>query len=311
MKTDFAWNLIKGTVNDFLRDKAFRLSAALAYYAVFSLGPLLVIVISVACLVFEKEAVQGQVQQQLQTYLGPKAAEAVEQMIAGQKKGTSIAATVIGIATLLFAATSLFGQLQDAMNTIWEVKPKPGRGIKGFIRDRFLSFAMVLGIAFLLLISMVIAALLEAATGSIGKKFVLTEPVAHALNLVVSFGVVTLLFAMIFKLLPDATVNWRDVWIGAATTAFLFTVGKYLLGFYLGREATTSAYGAAGSFVIVLLWVYYSSVILFLGAEFTQVYATARGSRIVPSKNAMPATASERANEGMSARKQNSGGDRT
>jgi membrane protein len=311
MKTDFAWNLIKGTVNDFLRDKALRLSAALAYYAVFSLGPLLIIVISVACLVFEKEAVQGQVQQQLQTYLGPKAAEAVEQMIAGQKKGTSIVATVIGIATLLFAATSLFGQLQDAMNTIWEVKPKPGRGIKGFIRDRFLSFAMVLGIAFLLLISMVIAALLEAATGSIGKKFVLTEPIAHALNLVVSFGVVTLLFAMIFKLLPDATVKWRDVWIGAATTAFLFTVGKYLLGFYLGREATTSAYGAAGSFVIVLLWVYYSSVILFLGAEFTQVYATARGTRIVPSKNAMPATASERANEGMSARKQNSGGDLT
>lgn len=299
MKGNRFVGLSKQTIKDFMADKALRLSAALAYYAIFSLAPLLIIVIAIASLVFDQEAVRGEVQRQLQGFIGESSAKTIESMIAAQHRGSSLTATIIGIATLIFGASGVFGQLQDALNTIWEVKPKPGRGIKGFIRDRFLSLTMVLGLGFLLLISMVITTLLEVFTKTIGAWLTLPPFLVGAFSVIVSFLVVTLLFAMIFKVLPDVTIKWRDVWIGALSTALLFTLGKYVLSLYLGRESTASAYGAAGSFVVILLWIYYSSVILFLGAEFTQVYANELGSHIVPTKNAVPVSEEARANQGM------------
>jgi len=291
--------LIKATIKDFVADKALRLSAALAYYAIFSLAPLLIIVIAVAGVLFKREAVMGEVQNQLQGFVGKESAQFIESMVAAQSPNSGLLATIVGIAILLFGATGVFGQLQDALNTIWEVKPAPGRGIKGFLKDRFLSLTMVLGLGFLLLISMVITTFLEVFTKSIGSWLTMPSFVVGFFSLVVSFIVVTLLFAMIFKILPDVTIKWRDVWIGAVATALLFTVGKFVLSLYLGRESTASAYGTAGSLVVILLWIYYSSVILFLGAEFTQVYANERGSHLVPRKSAVPVTEDARANEGM------------
>jgi membrane protein len=207
--------------------------------------------------------------------------------------------TIVGVLTLLLGASGVFGQLQDALNTIWGVKAKPGIGIWGFLRHRFLSFGMVLGIGFLLLISMVVTTALSGFMKHMGGMVPMSEALAHILNLVVSFGVITLLFAVMFKFLPDVKIRWSDVWAGAVLTSFLFTIGKFLLGLYLGRASTTSSYGAAGSVVLILLWVYYASIIIFLGAEFTQVYAKARGHKTEPKKYAVPVTQEERAEEGM------------
>jgi membrane protein len=292
--------VFKGSYKEFGEDKVMRLSAALAYYAIFSIAPLIIIVISVAGLVFGTQAVTGQIQGQLRGIIGDQGAQMIESMItAASKPHQSIIATIIGVATLLIGASGVFGQLQDALNTIWEVKPKPGRGILGMLRDRFLSMAMVLGTGFLLLISMVLSAALSALTGMMGNAFGMGPVLAEILHNGISFVVITLLFAMIFKVLPDAQVKWRDVWPGAIFTTALFILGKLLLGLYLGRAATASAYGAAGSLIIVLLWVYYSSVILFFGAEFTQVFAKARGSRIVPAKHAIGVTEETRGEEGI------------
>ena len=301
MKIKKAIDILKATVSDFMEDRALRLSAALAYYALFSLGPLLFIVIMLAGMVFGEEAVRGQVQQQLQGFVGEQAAKTIESMMAARKLGTSPVTTVIAILTLVFGASGVFGQLQDALNTIWEVKARPGSGLAGFIRQRFLSLTMVLGLGFLLLISMVITTALEAFTGVIGQWLPIPSFVMVVFSLLVNFLVVTLLFAMIFKFLPDVKVQWRNVWTGAIGTALLFTIGKYLMALYLGREGTASAYGAAGSVVVILLWIYYSSVILFVGAEFTQVYAKQTGSQIVPSEYAVPVTEEERAQQGMAA----------
>jgi membrane protein len=201
-------------------------------------------------------------------------------------------ATVFGIAALVLGASGVFGQLQDALNAIWKVKAKPGRGWLQFLRHRFLSLAMVLGTGFLLLVSMILTTVLNAFATRVETVLPLSEVIAHVLNFALSFGVITLLFAMIFKFLPDAKVRWRNVWIGALGTALLFTVGKELLGWYLGRESTVSAYGAAGSVVLVVLWVYYASVILFIGAEFTKAFAQKTGSSISPTPYAVqsPAT---------------------
>ncbi len=239
----------------------------------------------------------GQVQAQLRDFFGDQAAQTIESMISAARKPTaSTVATILGIVTLLTGASGVFGQLQDALNTIWEVKPKPGRGIKGFLKDRFLSMAMVLGTGFLLLVSMVLSAALAALSGVMGNAFGVSPAIAHVLHFTVSFIVITLLFAMIFKVLPDARVKWGDVWIGAMFTAALFTFGKFLLGFYLGRASTASA---SGSLVIVLMWVYYSSIILLFGAEFAQVHAKERNSRVVPKENALAITEEARAEEGI------------
>jgi membrane protein len=291
--------IFKGTLSEFGEDKVLRLSGALAYYAMFSIGPLLVIAIGLAGLVFGRDAVRGQLEQQLQSVIGPGATKMIASMMSAQSHGAGLITTILGILALLFGASGVFGQLQDALNTIWGVKSKPGHGFLDLLRARFLSLTMVLGTGFLLLISMALSTFLTAFTGVLGSYLPIPEAVAHVLNFVVSFAVISLLFAMIFKVLPDVIIPFKYVWIGAIGTALLFTIGKYLLALYLGRESTASAYGAAGSVIIILMWVYYASLILFFGAEFTQVYARTLGARILPKHYAIPVTQEARAEQGL------------
>jgi membrane protein len=301
MKLRDAWEMTKETFSEWNDDKASRLAAALAYYAVFSLAPLLVITIGVAGLVFGEDAAQGEIVAQLGGLIGVKGAALVEEMIAASRQESAgIAATALGIAVLLFGASGVFGQLQDALDTIWEVKPKPGRGWRGLVRDRFLSFTMVLGTGFLLLTSLTLSAVLTAVGTYLEGLLPFSEAWLQIMNLVGSFALVTFLFALIFKVVPDATIAWRDVWIGAALTSLLFSLGKFLIGLYLGKSSMASTFGAAASLAILLVWVYYSAQILFLGAEFTQVYARRHGSRIRPARGAVPLTPADRAQQGIS-----------
>jgi membrane protein len=291
--------LLKETLRDWWEDKALRLAAALAYYAVFSIAPLLVLTESVAGMIFGPEAVRGQLDDQLAGFVGEKSAETIQSMVRSATRKTEGAWAVFGGLTLLVAAGGVFGQLKDALNTVWEVKPRPGRRIVGFIRDRFLSFTMVLGTGFLLLVSLIISTVLAVATRHLESVLPLTAVLWWLIHFIVSMGVVTMLFAMIFRYLPDVKIEWRDVWIGAVATALLFNLGKYLLGFYLGREALISAYGMAAAGILILLWVYYASLILLFGAEFTQVYARARGSKLAPRRGAKPVDTEKRHQEGL------------
>ncbi|MEG4282318.1 YihY/virulence factor BrkB family protein [Microcoleus sp. A006_D1] len=272
-------SLLKETFTEWQEDKAPTLAAALAYYTVFSLAPLLIIVIAIAGLVFGADAAQGQIVTQLQSLIGKDGAQTVQELIlkASEPKSGMIA-TLVGIATLLWGASNVFTNLKEALNTIWNVSPPPGRGIWGFFQDRVLSFAMILGIGFLLLVSLVISAVLAAVSYWLNGLLHLPVGIWQIVDFAISFGVVTLLFALIYKLLPDVDLAWNDVWIGAAITSVLFTIGKSLIGVYLGGSGIASTYGAAGSFVIILLWINYSAQILFLGAEFTQVWANRYGS---------------------------------
>jgi membrane protein len=291
--------MVKQTFSEFSEDNVLRLSAALAYYAIFSIGPFLAIVVGVAGILFGAESVRHQIEQQLQGMMGEGATRMVDSMMSARHKGTGIVTTIIGVVVLLVGAAGVFGQLQDSLNTIWEVKSKPGAGIWNLVRKRFLSFSMVLGVGFLLLVSLALSTALTALSGRLHSLIHLPEWTAHTFDFVLSFAVITVLFAAIFKFLPDVKIGWRKVWVGAIGTSLLFALGKYLLGFYLGRESTASAYGAAGSVIVILMWVYYASVILFFGAEFTQVYARQTGAKISPSKYAVPVTEEQRAQEGM------------
>jgi membrane protein len=280
MRARDAWDLIKQTFSEWHEDKASRLAAALAYYTVFSLAPLMVIVIGIAGMAFGDEAVQGEVVTRLQGFIGEKGATFIQDMIAASDKPSeSLTATVFGIAVMLFGAAGVFGQLQDALNTIWEVKT-PDRGWRGVVADRFLSFMMVLGTGVLLLASVALSAAFAALGEYLSGLLPIPEGALHALNFIVTLSLITVSFALIFKVVPDAKVAWRDVWIGAAITALLFTIGTLLIGLYLGKSTVASTFGAAASLAILLVWIYYSAQILFLGAEFTQVYATRYGSRI-------------------------------
>src|SRR5690606_30121558 len=246
--TDF--DLLKTTFNEWNEDKAPRLAAELTYYTAFSIAPLLVIVIAVIGLVYGQEAARGQIVQQIQNEVGRDTAEIIQTMIENaNSEPAGIIATVIGIVTIIFGAAGFFGQLQDALNTIWEVQPKPNRGIKDIIRERFLSFTMVLGIGFLLLVSLVISAVLSSLHNFVIGLLPVAQLLTQILNFVLSFGVVTLLFAMIYRVLPDVDLAWKDVAIGAVITALLFTIGKFLLSLYLGNSGVASSYGVAGSFV--------------------------------------------------------------
>lgn len=275
-----------------------RLSASLAYYAIFSLAPLLLVVISIAGLVFGKDVARHHLAQTLQQLAGEQAGRAIEGLAAmhGQKS-TSIFATIIGLVVLLFGASGVFGELKNAIDKVWEVAVKPSRSIIRLFFDRLLSFGMVLGIGFLLLVSLVLSAALSALGTYMRGLFEWPPIVFHILNLGISLIVITVLFAMIFKVLPDAKVRWHDVWIGAIGTAILFTLGQFLIGLYLGKSSVASSYGAAGSVIIILLWVYYSGCILFFGAEFTKVYALECGGGIVPSEDAIPLEQAEKEKE--------------
>ena len=287
LKPPMMWRLMKDAASDWSRDRAPRLGAALAYYTVFSLVPFLVVVIAVIGLVFGEVAAQSAILSQIAELVGEQTAAAIKDMIQrANQPSTGLFATAVAVATLLIGASGVFGQLQDALNTVWGVEPKEGRGVWGFIKDRFLSFVAVLGTGFLLLVSLILSSALSAFGKWFGGLLPLPEAVLQLMNFAFSFLVVTGLFALIFKVLPDAKVAWRDVWIGAALTSALFTIGKFALGVYLGKSNVASAYGATGSLVLVLLWVYYSAQILLYGAEFTQVYANRVGERIVPTPDA-------------------------
>lgn len=275
-----AREMIAETFNEFLEDKADRLGAALAFYAAFSVSPLLILVVAVVDRIYGGESITY-IRSQIAAFLGDTAAEAIVATLRSvNRSDAGLGATIIGLITLVIGATGVFTQLQDAMNTIWEVSPKPRRLWAEMLRSRMLSFAMVLGICFLLLASLSLSALLTA----ISSHFRYLLPGA---DFALSFAVTTLLFAMIYKVLPDVYLTWRDVWIGAAGTAVLFTAGKALIGFYLGHSSFASAYGAAGSILVILAWVYYSAQILFFGAEFTRVYVHRFGRQVRPKRGAV------------------------
>jgi membrane protein len=293
--------IVKETLIGWWEDKAPRLGAALAFYTILSIAPIVILALPVASLIFGRPQAEGSVVKEFEELVGNEGAKAVRAIVtAPPEQSRSTLATTVGLVVLAFGATGVFAQLQDALNTIWEVVPVPnGNLIWAFLRQRFLSFAMVLGICFLLLVSLVLSAGLSAARAYMDQRLAsvaFTWTIAHTLA---SFGVITILFAMMFKVLPDVDVPWRDVWLGALITAALFTLGKTVIGLYLGRSAISRAYGGAGSLVALLLWVYYSSQILFLGAEFTHAYAKVRGSRVHPTPIAVPVTDEARAQQGI------------
>lgn len=282
------WHTIKKAGQDWVDHKAPRLAAAVAYYTILSLAPLLVIAVSVAGFVFGEKAARGELVDQFRGMVGQTGAEAIQSLLEhANKPEAGTIATVIGVVTLLFGASGVFGELQDALNTIWDVKPKPGRGIGTIVRERFLTFAMVLGVGFLLLVSLVLSAALSALDHVLAGMVPGLPDLMRGANIVLGFVVVTLLFGMMFKFLPDVKMRWREVWLGAAVTAALFTLGKYLIGLYLGKAGVATPFGAAGSLVALVVWIYYSALILFFGAELTQVM-THRVGEGQPAENAEP-----------------------
>ena len=285
-----SFSLLKQTFSEWLEDKVPQLGAALAYYTVFSLAPLVLLLLAIIGFVFHNDPAGAwrKVTEQMSYFLDQSAIDVVEniaQKASHPNKG--LLATIIGILLALFGASGVFGQLQNALNTIWGVKAKPGAGIGGFIRSRFLSFAMVAGVCFLLLVSLVFESVLKGFSQYVQAMFPGGIVIALVVYSIFDLAVVVLLFALIFKFLPDVKIQWRDVWIGAVMTAIFFAIGKWALGLYLGSGTAASAYGAASSLITLLLWIYYSSQILLFGAEFTQVYASRAGRAFVPDKYAV------------------------
>ena len=295
--------LLKEAASDWIDDGAMRLSSSLAYYAIFSLAPLLVILISIAGLVFGEEAARGQLSQQIAVLAGRGAGDAIQaavQSSASQKSG-GVLATIVSTGLLLFGASTVFAELKDSLNIIWGVIVKPGRPFLTLMHDRFFSFSIVLAIGFLLLVSLVISVLLALLGKYMSLRFELPSAVWQAWDFIISFIVVSSLFALIFKLLPNVRLRWRDVWLGAVATSLLFTIGKLIIGYYLATSSIASSFGAAGSVVIVLAWIYYSACILFFGAEITKIFVRKFGSGIVPNSRAVLVDDLLRARLGISA----------
>lgn len=281
------WRVTKETMKKFIEDNPLNYSSSIAFYVVFSMPAILIIVISITGSAYQDQAVRQSVIEQIQMLFGAGSAATVERVMANAHlSGSTALARVIGIITLLFSATTVFVSLQNGLNYIWGIKPKPGRDLINFFLDRLLSLAMVISIGFILLVSLVIDALIGAFNAAL-SNWCSAAYIITSVNLLVSIGVITLIFALIFKILPDARIKWKDVWVGAFVTTLLFTVGKFLIGFYLGNSSLSDIYGAAGSLVLLLVWVYYSSVIVLFGAEFTYVYSQEIGDRIRPSKYAV------------------------
>ena len=296
------WPLLRATMSDWYEDRAQRIGAALAYYTIFALAPGLVIVMALAGLMLGPGA-ESQIIEQIRELIGKQGAAAIEATIRSARNETlGATGTALALIPLVFGLWGVFGELQDGLNTIWGVTPKPGRRIRDILKERFWSFAMVVGIGFVLLVSLVLSAWLAAVGTYVGSLLPAPATGLEALNFVISFVVITGSFALIFKLLPDVKIAWRDVWLGAAVTSLFFTVGKFLIGLYLGKSAVASAYGAAGSLVIIVVWVYYSAQILLFGAEFTKVWTKRRGFGFVPEQTAVPVTQEARAEQGLGPR---------
>lgn len=273
------WSMLKETYHDWDNDHAVSQGAALAYYTVFSLSPVLIIAIAIAGFLFGREAAQGEIVRQISGLVGHSSAQAIQQLIENARKPTTgIIATVVGILTFLFGATGVFAELHSSLQRVWNIPPRSGAAVWQLIQQRFLSFSMVLGIGFLLLVSLVLTAAIAAFGKFIGESFPASASVLQLVNSLVSFGIVTLLFAMIYKILPDVRIKWGDVWLGSVITSVLFEVGKFFIAVYLGTSTIRSSFGAAGSLVVILVWVYYSAQVFLFGAEFTQVFAKRRGS---------------------------------
>jgi len=272
--------LIQGVISKWSEINAPRLGAALSFYTMLSIAPLLVVSIAIAGRVFGEQAARGQIVWQIENLVGHDGGQAIQTMLEhAQKPGAGIVAGLVGILTLLFGASGVFLELRDALNLIWGIRAKQSSGVRAMVRDRFTAFAMVVGIGFLLMVSLLANAAITAAGNFFGGLLPVPEAILHTINIVVSFIGVTLCFALLYKVVPDARIEWRDVWMGAAVTAGLFTVGKFLIGLYIGKAALGSAFGAAGSLVVFLVWVYYSAQIFYLGAEFTHAFAERHGSR--------------------------------
>ena len=286
-----SWAIVKQSFADFIENKVFKLSAALAFYTIFSLPAMLIIIISVSDLFYGRSAIEGTLYHQISGFVGSDAAAQIQETIRGAalSKG-SYFATIIGVVTLLFGATSVFSEIQDSINHIWKLKAKPrkGKGLLKLIVNRLLSFSLVVSLGFLLLVSLLINGMMDALIDRLTKVFPeLTVIMVYIFNLVLTFGITALLFAMIFKVLPDARIKWKHVRIGAFTTAAFFMVGKFLIGYYLSHSRFSTTYGTAGTVIVMLLWVYYSAMILYFGAVFTHVYAVHTGSRIYPNNYAV------------------------
>jgi membrane protein len=277
------WKTLRQVVTNWGVHRCSAHSAALAFYTIFSLAPVLVVVITLAGAVWGEEAVRGQIFDEFKGLMGPDAALLVQEVLqsAARRQASGWLPAVVGIVTLLLGATAIFGQLQDAINTVWAVEPKPGAALTTLLLKRLHSFALVIGIGFLLAVSLVLSAALTGFSRYLERRLELPVDFLQVANFVVSFIVITLLFAMTYRILPDVKIEWRDVWLGSILTALLFVIGKTLIGLYLGRTGVASAYGAAGSLVVILLWVYYSALIFFFGAEFTRVHSRQFRTRAV------------------------------
>jgi membrane protein len=281
--------ILKGTFNGFIEDRALKLSAALSYYTIFSLAPLLLVLISLAGIFFGREAIQGHVFTEINGLIGNQAAAQIQDIIRNMElSGKTNLAIVIGAVTLIIGATSVFGEIQDSINMIWKVKAKPKRGWVKLLKDRLLSSSLIVGLGFLLVVSLLVNGALVALNDLLKVYFPdVTVFVFHLVNIAISFVVITVLFGVIFKVLPDAKIAWKDVRVGAFFTACLFMLGRYLIGLYIETTSAGSAYGAAGSLIVILVWVYYTAAILYFGAEFTRVYAEHIGARIEPADYAV------------------------
>lgn len=285
------WSIIKKSFSDFIEKKVLKLSAALAFYTIFSLPAMLIIIISISDIFYGREAVEGTLYHQISGFIGTEAAMQIQQTIRSSAlSNNSNFAMLVGLITLLIGATSVFSEIQDSINYIWKLKAKPrkGRGLFKMIVNRLLSFSIVVSLGFLLLVSLIINGMMDALIYKLTQIFpAVTVIIAYIFNIVLTFGIITLLFGMIFKVLPDALIQWKHVRIGTIITSALFMGGKFLIGYYLGHSKLSSVYGAAGSSIVMLLWVYYSAMILYYGAVFTHVYAVQTGSNIYPSSYAV------------------------
>lgn len=296
------WEVLKETAQGWQENKVPRLSAALAFYTALSISPLIVIALAVAGFLYGEQAAQGLLVDQIRNVVGGEGARAIQSIIANaQASGSGLISLVISSVVLFVSASGVFVELQDSLNTIWGVAPKPGAGILKTVKDRFLSFAMVLGTGFLLLVSLIVNTGLEFASSYMGLEDLLA---GQAVSALLSFLLIMLMFAAILKVLPDVHLVWRDVWLGAALTTLLFVLGKFAIGFYLGHSSVGSSFGAAGSVIVFLVWVYYSAQILFMGAELTRAMSHCRGSRPRPTENAEAITAEARGRQGLKPQRQ-------
>lgn len=296
------WEVLKNSFKGFGDDKVTKMSGSLAYYTVFSMAPLLIMIMALCGIFLGREAVEGKIYGQLAGFVGADTAAQLQEIIKkASLAGKSRIAAIIGGITLLIGATTVFAEIQDSINTIWGLKPKPKKGWLKMLQNRFLSFSVIVSLGFLLLVSLGVTSLIEGLSERLRSHFPdVTVVVFYIINLVLTLIVVTAIFAVIFKVLPDANIKWRDVWSGAIATSILFILGKFAISFYISKSEVGSTYGTAGSLVVLLLWVYYSSIILYFGAEFTKAYAIKYGSEIHPNKYAVTTKTVEVENGGQS-----------